>query len=137
MTANRHTRDDGLPLGIRMPARGSSMTVHIRADSTVADRPTGGPLDNLRTLIQALPIPTAPLTFPSREAALGLALMDLSFRLDHLPRLSEHLTLMDRGHMSRTISVDVDLDKISGRLGETLLVPGGAALWVPVSRYSR
>jgi hypothetical protein len=120
------------------------MTVHIRGHYVVTDRPTGDPLDHLRTLIQALPVPTAPLTFPSREAALGLALMDLSFRLDHLPRLSEHLTLMDRGHMSRAISVDVDLDLISGRLRDTLRVPGEAApgggsasLWVPVSRYSR
>jgi hypothetical protein len=113
------------------------MSVHLRESS-------GVPLDHLRTLIRAIPVPTAPLTFPSREAALGLALMDLSFRLDHLPRLSEHLTLMDRGHMSRAISVDVDLDLISGGLRDTLLVPGGAAaggglpsLWVPVSRYSR
>ena len=119
------------------------MTVHIRGRSAVADRSADGPLDHLRTLIRALPVPTAPLTFPSREAALGLALMDLSFRLDHLPRLSEHLTLMDRGHMSRAISVDVDLDPISGRLRDTLMVPGDAApggvasLWVPVSRYSR
>jgi hypothetical protein len=109
------------------------MTVTIRGQAAIAD----GPMDHLRTMIQALPVPTGPLTFPSREAALGLALMDLSFRLDHLPRLSEHLTLMDRGHMSRTISVDVDLDVISGRLRDTLMVPGDAALWVPVSRYSR
>jgi hypothetical protein len=119
------------------------MTVHIRGSSAVADRPADGPLDHLRTLIQALPVPTAPLTFPSREAAFGLALMDLSFRLDHVPRLSERLTLMDRGHMSREISVDVDLDLISGRLRDTLMVPGdagpggGASLWVPLSRYSR
>jgi hypothetical protein len=113
------------------------MTVHVRGHTAVAERPGDGPLDHLRTLIRALPVPTAPLTFPSREAALGLALMDLSFRLDHLARLSEHLTLMDRGHMSRAISVDVDLDLISGRLRDTLMVPGDAALWVPVSRYSR
>lgn len=113
------------------------MTVNIRGRPAVADRSGDGPLDHLRTMIRALPVPTSPLTFPSREAALGLALMDLSFRLDHLPRLSEHLTLMDRGHMSRTISVDVDLDSISGRLRDTLVVPGDAALWVPVSRYSR
>jgi hypothetical protein len=119
------------------------MTVHIRGHSAVAGRSAGGPLDHLRALIRAIPVPTAPLTFPSREAALGLALLDLSFRLDHVPRLSEHLTLMDRGHMSREISVDVDLDLISGRLRDTLLVPGDpapgreASLWVPVSRYSR
>jgi uncharacterized membrane protein len=120
------------------------MTVHIRRHSVITERPADGPLDHLRTLITALPVPTAPLTFPDREAALGLALMDLSFRLDHLPRLSEHLTLMDRGHMSRAISVDVDLEMISGRLRDTLVVPGepapgsgGSSLWVPVSRYSR
>jgi hypothetical protein len=120
------------------------MSVHLRVSSAVAERAAGGPLEHLRTLIRALPVPTAPVTFPSREAALGLALMDLSVRLDHLPRLSEHLTLMDRGHMSRAISVDVDLDLISGRLRDTLTVPGeigpgggGASLWVPVSRYSR
>src|SRR3954468_4495864 len=119
------------------------MSVHLRVSSAVAERAAGGPLEHLRTLIRALPVPTAPVTFPSREAALGLALMDLSVRLDHLPRLSEHLTLMDRGHMSRTISVDVDLDLISGRLRDTLTVPGdpvpggSPSLWVPVSRYSR
>ena len=64
------------------------MTVHIRGSAPPAERSAGGPLDHLRTLIQALPVPTAPLTFPSRDAALGLALMDLSLRLDHLARLS-------------------------------------------------
>jgi hypothetical protein len=119
------------------------MTVHIRGDSAVAGRSVGGPLDHLRVLIRAVPVPTAPLTFPSREAALGLALMDLSFRLDHVPRPSEHLTLVDRGHMSREISVDVDVDLISGRLRDTLLVPGdpapgpgGVAVGAGV-RYSR
>jgi len=119
------------------------MTVHIRGSAPPAERSAGGPLDHLRTLMLALPVPTAPLTFPSRDAALGLALMDLSLRLDHLARLSEHLTVLDRGHMSRMLSVDVDLDLISGRLRDTLLVPGDAvpgghgSLWVPVSRYSR
>src|SRR3954467_12306465 len=119
------------------------MTVHVRGQTAVAERAGDGPLEHLRTLIRALPVPTAPVTFPSREAALGLALMDLSLRLDHLARLSEHLTLVNRGHMSRAISVDVDLDLISGRLRDTLMVPGDAApgghgsLWVPVSRYSR
>jgi hypothetical protein len=119
------------------------MAVRIRDRSTVADVPAPGPLDHLRLLIRSLPVPTAPLTFPRKEAALGLALMDLSLRLDHLPRLSEHLTLMDRGHMTRSISVDVDLGLVPGGLRDTLTVPegaaadSGAALWVPVSRYSR
>lgn len=101
-------------------------------------------LADLRALIQALPVPTAPPTFPQKEAALGLALIDLSLRLDHVLRLSEHLTLLDRGHMTRSVSVDIDLGAISGIQRDSLLVPAeagpdgrGASLWVPVSRYSR
>src|SRR5262249_15237710 len=101
-------------------------------------------LDDLRALIQALPVPTAPPTFPQKDAALGLALMDLSLRLDHVPRLAEHLTLLDRGHMTRSVSVDVDLGAISGVQRDSLMVPAetapgghGPSLWVPVSRYSR
>src|SRR5690349_14496891 len=71
-------------------------------------------LADLRALIEALPVPTAPPTFPQKEAALGLALIDLSLRLDHVLRLSEHLTLLDRGHMTRSVSVDIDLEAISG-----------------------
>lgn len=110
-----------------------------------ADQPASpSSFDDLRNLIQALPVPTAPLTFPQKEAALGLALMDLSLRLDHVPRLAEHLTLVDRGHVTRTVSVDVDLDAISRVQRDRLMVPAavgaggdGESLWVPVSRYSR
>ena len=35
------------------------MTVHIRADAAVADRSAGGPLEHLRAVIRALPVPTA------------------------------------------------------------------------------
>lgn len=111
------------------------------AHATGDQRVSTSSLDDLRTLIQALPVPTAPPTFPQQEAALGLALMDLSLRLDHVPRLAEHLTLVDRGHMARSVSVDVDLDAISGAQRDSLTVPseagGGTSLWVPVSRYSR
>jgi hypothetical protein len=109
-----------------------------------AQRGPASALNDLRALIQALPVPTAPPTFPQKDAALGLALMDLSLRLDHVPRLAEHLTLLDRGHMTRSVSVDVDLDVITGVQRDSLMVPAetapeghGAALWVPVSRYSR
>lgn len=116
-----------------------SRTAPVTSDG----RATPSSMDDLRALIQALPLPTAPPTFPQKEAALGLALMDLSLRLDHVARLAEHLTLVDRGHMARSVSVDVDLDAISPHQRESLLVPGearwghGPSLWVPVSRYSR
>jgi len=115
------------------------------AQPVVADQQaSASSLTDLRALIHALPVPTAPPTFPQKEAALGLALMDLSLRLDHVPRLAEHLTLVDRGHMARSVSVDVDLDAVSRVQRDSLMVPADAAaggqggsLWVPVSRYSR
>lgn len=112
--------------------------------SGAGNRTPASSLDDLRALIQALPVPTAPPSYPQEDAALGLALMDLSLRLDHVSRLAEHLTLLDRGHMTRSVSVDVDLDAISGVQRDNLLIPAekisadhGPSLWVPVSRYSR
>ena len=81
-------------------------------------------LDDLRALIRALPVPTSPPDFMLKEGALGLALMDLSLRLDHVTRLSEHLTLLDRGHMARSVSIDVDLGAISGVQRDALIVSG-------------
>ncbi|WP_089249769.1 hypothetical protein [Asanoa hainanensis] len=61
--------------------------------------------------------------------------MDLSLRLEHVPRVAEHLTLIDRGHMTRSVSVDVDLQAIAG--AQRRRITSGSSLWIPVSRYSR
>ena len=100
------------------------------------------PFRELRALIETLPVPSAPPTYAQREAALGLALMDLSLRLEHVPRVAEHLTLIDRGHMTRSVSVDVDLEAVAGVQRRRIMVSaeGGGrrkSLWIPVSRYSR
>ncbi|MEV4535303.1 hypothetical protein AB0J82_15870 [Asanoa sp. NPDC049518] len=102
----------------------------------VAGRPdSADPFRDLRALIETLPVPSAPSTYTQREAALGLALMDLSLRLEHVPRVAEHLTLIDRGHMTRSVSVDVDLAAIAG--AQRRRITTGSSLWIPVSRYSR
>ncbi|GIF69553.1 hypothetical protein Ais01nite_75880 [Asanoa ishikariensis] len=102
----------------------------------VAERPdSADPFRDLRALIETLPVPSAPATYTQREAALGLALMDLSLRLEHVPRVAEHLTLIDRGHMTRSVSVDVDLQAIAG--AQRRRITTGSSLWIPVSRYSR
>ena len=57
--------------------------------------------------------------------------MDLSFRLDHVPRLTEHLTFIDRGHMTRSVSIDVDLNVMSQAQRQRLAVSdphGGQAM---------
>src|ERR1700754_779036 len=106
--------------------------------------PDTDPFRDLRALVETLPVPSAPPTYTQREAALGLALMDLSLRLEHVPRVAEHLTLIDRGHMTRSVSVDVDLHAIAGAQRRRIMAPTepgdarrGPALWIPVSRYSR
>ncbi|WP_203701426.1 hypothetical protein [Asanoa iriomotensis] len=100
------------------------------------------PLRDLRALVETLPVPSAPPTYTQREAALGLALLDLSLRLEHVPRVAEHLTLIDRGHMTRSVSVDVDLHAITDAQRRRIAAPTepgrhGTSLWIPVSRYSR
>lgn len=57
------------------------MTGSNAAPVVVDQRASNGSFADLRALINALPVPTAPPTFPQKEAALGLALMDLSLRL--------------------------------------------------------
>jgi hypothetical protein len=57
-------------------------------------------------------------------------------------RLSEHLRLIDRGHVARSISLDVDTSKLTRSQRQILAVhdPAAAhdgAVWVPVSRYGR
>lgn len=106
-------------------------------------------MGRLQALIATLPIPTTPPYVPSSRAALGLSLLDLSLRLTHVSRLSEHLRLVDRGHMARSVSLDVDIAGLSLQQRLVLAASGGEtlgelpgrladrALWVPVSRYSR
>lgn len=103
---------------------------------------SGHVLAALHHLVASMPIPTTPPGYLGSDAALGLTLLDMSLRLVHVSRLSEHLRLIDRGHIARSISVDVDTSMLTRRQREILAVdnPGAAddgAVWVPISRYGR
>ena len=96
----------------------------------------------LHRLLASTPIPTTPAGYRGSDAALGLTLLDMSLRLVHVSRLSEHLRLLDRGHVARSVSVDVDTSNLTRRQRQILTAdsPGAlreGAVWVPVSRYGR
>jgi hypothetical protein len=76
-------------------------------------------------------------------------MLELALRLDHITRTSEHLRLVDRGHLGRTVSVDLDLRVLTARQRAALAVrdtrwpralpedPGREMVWIPVARLSR
>jgi hypothetical protein len=101
-----------------------------------------GSLIELVDALWAARVPTSPPPSRRDDEARGLALLDLSLRLDHVTRLSESVQLVDRGHLRRTVSLDVDLDSLTSQERETLCASRGPdgqprTVWVPVSRHSR
>jgi hypothetical protein len=101
--------------------------------------------DRLARFLSALrqtPIPTSPPPHDSYQEALGLNLLALALRLEHIDRLSEALTLADSTHMARSVSIDINMNVLTP---EQLLAlrtnPAQEArpetVWIPVARQSR
>ena len=95
-------------------------------------------------------IPKARPNFARQVEATGLTLLSLSLRLNHVIRVTENLKLINTDHLSRTVSLDVDLRNLTALQRHTLAVqeprpPGSESLgaptidrlWVPISRHSR
>lgn len=102
--------------------------------------------DHLQRFLAALhhtPIPTAPQPHDAYQEALGLNLLALALRLEHIDRMTEALTLADSTHMARSVSVDIDTNVLTPEQKWALRSdPAGAAgrpsaVWLPVSRQSR
>src|SRR5437867_6028771 len=69
----------------------------------------GMTLERLRSALWQTPIPTSPPPTDGQLEALGLNLLALALRLEHVDRMSEALTLADSTHMTRSVSIDVNL----------------------------
>lgn len=100
--------------------------------------------DRLQRFLYALrrtPIPTAPPPHDSYQEALGLNLLALGLRLEHIDRMSEALTLADSTHMARTVSIDINLNVLTADQKWALRTDPGTeqpkSVWLPVSRQSR
>lgn len=104
--------------------------------------PVGG--DRLARFLYALrrtPIPTAPSPHDAYQEALGLNLLALGLRLEHVNRMSEALTLADSTHMARTVTIDITMNTLTAEQKWALRTDPGATepdfVWLPVSRHSR
>lgn len=100
--------------------------------------------DRLQRFLYALrrtPIPTAPSPHDGYQEALGLNLLALGLRLEHVDRMSESLTLADSTHMTRSVSIDINMNVLTDEQKWALRTDPGTeepkAVWLPVSRQSR
>jgi hypothetical protein len=106
----------------------------------------------LLDVLWSIPVPTGPPVTVRADQAFGLALLDLALRLQHVTRVSERLRLIDRGHLERTVDLDLDLamltrgqiDTLQARPGEQPPPgPQGTGdggppyVWVPIARHRR
>ncbi|HVV12163.1 hypothetical protein [Amycolatopsis sp.] len=109
---------------------------------------------SLRHAIETTPIPGAPPRLSHQGAAIGLALLDTSLRLNHVRRLTERLTVVEHGSARRITEVDVGLklldegqrqaaaglqDLLGHEHGVRTSAPGPhrQSLWVPLARLPR
>ncbi|MCA1655696.1 MAG: hypothetical protein LC635_04480 [Pseudonocardiaceae bacterium] len=92
-------------------------------------------------VLRRTPIPTAPAPHDGYQEALGLNLLALGLRLEHVDRMSESLTLADSTHMARSVSIDINMNVLTTEQKWALRSDPGVdepkAVWLPVSRQSR
>jgi hypothetical protein len=107
-----------------------------RLGSVAGDR-----LQRFLFALQRTPIPTAPSPHDGYQEALGLNLLSLGLRLEHIDRMSESLTLADSTHMARSVSIDINMNVLTAGQKWALRTDPTAeharAVWLPVSRQSR
>ncbi|RZS44494.1 hypothetical protein EV193_101370 [Herbihabitans rhizosphaerae] len=99
-------------------------------------------LSRLLAAMHRTPIPTSPPPHDNYLEALGLNLLAVALRLEHIERLTDTLTLADATHMTRSVSVDLNLGALTPDQMEALRsdpTASGAppAIWLPVARHSR
>lgn len=99
-------------------------------------------LDRLRSALWQTPIPTSPLPHNSYQEALGLNLLALALRLEHVDRMTEALTLVDSTHMTRSVSIDINLtvltpDQLQALRTDPNATKAPETVWLPVARQAR
>jgi len=88
-------------------------------------------------------VPSSPPPSDPYGEALGLNLLALALRLDHVDRLSDSLHLVDSTHMRRSVAVDINLASLTDAQRRTLRsVPHDSAarpktIWLPLGRHAR
>jgi hypothetical protein len=109
-------------------------------------------LNALADAVWAVPVPGAPPRLSREGASVGLAILDMVLRQNHVRRLTERLSLVEHGAATRTTEVDIRLSlldasqvqasrlfqKVTSRSAQAAQQSDTSlALWVPVTRISR
>jgi hypothetical protein len=103
----------------------------------------GARLARFLDALSQTPIPTAPPPHDGYSEALGLNLLALALRLEHVDRMAEQLTLADSTHMARSVSIDINITVLTPDQKRALRAdPSNAqdipdAVWLPVARQAR
>lgn len=115
------------------------------------------PLEMLQQAVQTTPVPSTPTVQLRSVEERGLALLELGTHFEHVIRRSENLTLVDRQHLQRTITLDVDLSRLTPQHLQALshasshhqiegpddphagqnLAAAGTHVWMPLSSQTR
>jgi hypothetical protein len=101
--------------------------------------------ERLASFLSALrhtPIPTSPPPHDSHQEALGLNLLALALRLEHIDRMSEALTLADSTHMARSVSIDINMnvltdEQVYALRSDPTQEHRPTSIWLPIARQSR
>jgi hypothetical protein len=100
-------------------------------------------MENFLAALRHTPIPSAPPPHNAFQSALGLNLLALALRRDHVERLSEKLTMADSTHMTRSVTVDVNLAALTDEQRRALRSDAVDAtqppetIWLPIARQAR
>ncbi|TCM46706.1 hypothetical protein EV648_105183 [Kribbella sp. VKM Ac-2568] len=109
----------------------------------VGDQGRNGQRSILHEAIWRTPVPSSPPASDPYREALGLNLLALALRLDHVDRLSESLHLVDSTHMTRSVAVDINLARLTDAQRKALRAsPHDTAakpksIWLPLGRTAR
>jgi hypothetical protein len=115
----------------------SSLSTRFRSDVSDQDR-----LADFLAALRHTPIPTSPPPHDSHQEALGLNLLALALRLEHIDRMSEELSLADSTHMARSVSIDINMNVLTPEQLYALRSDPSQesrplSVWIPVARQSR
>jgi hypothetical protein len=97
----------------------------------------------LHEAIWRTPVPSSPPASDPYREALGLNLLALALRLDHVDRMSESLHLVDSTHMTRSVAVDINLARLTGAQRKALRASPHdtdekpKSIWLPLGRTAR
>ncbi|MEU0094520.1 hypothetical protein [Kribbella sp. NPDC006257] len=97
----------------------------------------------LHEAIWRTPVPSSPPASDPYREALGLNLLALALRLDHVDRMSESLHLVDSTHMTRSVAVDINLARLTDAQRKALRASPHdtdekpKSIWLPLGRTAR